>query len=89
MVAVVTSGTGPAAAIPEGQVAGKTGTAELGPSGKTDDEGEPILIEDPWFAGFAPADKPKLAVAVMLIEAEGGGGGVAAPIAGAVLSAGL
>ena len=89
MVAVVTSGTGPAAAIPEGQVAGKTGTAELGPSGKTDDEGEPILIEDAWFAGFAPADKPKLAVAVMLIEAEGGGGGVAAPIAGAVLSAGL
>lgn len=89
MVAVVTSGTGPAAAIPEAQVAGKTGTAELGPSGETDGDGEPILNEDAWFAGFAPADRPKLAVAVMLIEADGDGGTVAAPIAGAVLSAGL
>ncbi len=89
MVAVVTSGTGPAAAIPEAQVAGKTGTAELGPSGETDGDGEPILSEDAWFAGFAPADRPKLAVAVMLIEADGDGGTVAAPIAGAVLSAGL
>ena len=89
MVAVVTSGTGPAAAIPEGQVAGKTGTAELGPTGETDSEGNPVLSEDAWFAGFAPADRPKLAVAVMLIEADADGGTVAAPIAGAVLSAGL
>lgn len=89
MTAVVTSGTGVAAAIPEGQVAGKTGTAELGPSGETDEEGEPILDEDAWFAGFAPADKPRLAVGVMIIDASGDGGTVAAPIAGAVLSAGL
>ncbi|MBK5109792.1 MAG: hypothetical protein JJE10_00325 [Thermoleophilia bacterium] len=89
MVAVVTSGTGPAAAIPEAQVAGKTGTAELGSSGSTDGEGQPILDVDAWFAGFAPADKPRLAVAVMLIEADADGGTVAAPIAGAVLSAGL
>ncbi len=89
MVAVVTSGTGNAAAIAEGQVAGKTGTAELGPSGETDDEGEAILNEDAWFAGFAPANKPRLAVGVMIINATGDGGTVAAPIAGAVLSAGL
>lgn len=89
MVAVVTSGTGPAAAIPEAQVAGKTGTAEVGPSGEVDAEGNDILIEDAWFAGFAPSDKPKLAVAVMIIDASGDGGTVAAPIAGAVLSAGL
>lgn len=91
MVAVVTSGTGTAAAIPEAQVAGKTGTAEIGPrgGGAVDGEGNPELIEDAWFSGFAPADKPKLAVGVMIIDASGGGGAVAAPIAGQVLSAGL
>ncbi|MCB0860121.1 MAG: hypothetical protein KDB54_05645 [Solirubrobacterales bacterium] len=89
MVAVVTSGTGPAAAIPEGQVAGKTGTAEVGPSGEVDDQGEDILIEDAWFAGFAPSDNPKLAVCVMVIDASADGGTVAAPIAGAILSDGL
>lgn len=89
MVSVVTSGTGPAAAISEAQVAGKTGTAEVGPSGEVDSEGNDILIEDAWFAGFAPSDKPRLAVAVMIIDASGDGGTVAAPIAGSVLSAGL
>lgn len=89
MVAVVTSGTGPAAAISEGQVAGKTGTAEVGPSGEVDADGNDILIEDAWFAGFAPANKPKLAVAVMIVDASGDGGTVAAPIAGAILSDGL
>ncbi len=89
MVAVVTSGTGPAAAISEAQVAGKTGTAEVGPSGELDDAGDPILIEDAWFAGFAPADNPKLVVSVMVIDADGGGGTVAAPIAGAILSDGI
>lgn len=89
MVAVVTSGTGAAAAIPEGQVAGKTGTAEVGPSGEVDSEGNDILIEDAWFAGFAPSDKPKLAVAAMIIDADGDGGTVAAPIVGAILSDGL
>ncbi|MBN8866829.1 MAG: hypothetical protein J0H98_04695 [Solirubrobacterales bacterium] len=89
MVSVVTSGTGLAAAIPEAQVAGKTGTAEVGPSGEVDEEGEEILLEDAWFAGFAPSDKPKLAVCVMIINADGDGGTVAAPIAGAILSDGL
>lgn len=85
MVAVVTSGTGTAGAIPEAQVAGKTGTAEVGPRG----DGSSELVEDAWFSGFAPADRPKLAIAVMLIDATGGGGAVAAPIASQVLSAGL
>lgn len=91
MVAVVTSGTGSAAAIPEAQVAGKTGTAEVGPrgGGAVDDEGNPELVEDAWFSGFAPAGKPELAIAVMVVDADGGGGAVAAPIAGQVLSAGL
>jgi Penicillin binding protein transpeptidase domain/NTF2-like N-terminal transpeptidase domain/Penicillin-binding Protein dimerisation domain len=89
MVGVVTGGTGYAAAVPEAQVAGKTGTAELGPKPGSEDEEEPEQIKDAWFTAFAPAEKPRLAVGVLLIEAEAAGGEVAAPIAGAVLSAGL
>ncbi|HNC15454.1 MAG TPA: penicillin-binding transpeptidase domain-containing protein, partial [Solirubrobacterales bacterium] len=89
MVAVVTSGTGIAAAIPEAQVAGKTGTAEVGPSGEVDANGDDILIEDAWFAGFAPSDKPQLAICVNVLDASGDGGTVAAPIAAAILSDGL
>jgi cell division protein FtsI/penicillin-binding protein 2 len=89
MVGVVTSGTGFAAAIPEAQVAGKTGTAELGPRPGQEGEEEPEQIKDAWFAAFAPAEGAKLAVGVLLIEAEAAGGEVAAPIAGQVLSTGL
>ncbi len=89
MVGVVAGGTGFAAAIPEAQVAGKTGTAELGPRPDSEDEEEPEQIKDAWFIAFAPAEKPRLAVGVLLIEAEAAGGEVAAPIAGQVLSAGL
>jgi cell division protein FtsI/penicillin-binding protein 2 len=89
MVGVVTGGTGFAAAIPEAQVAGKTGTAELGPRPDSEDEEEPEQIKDAWFTAFAPAENPKLAVGVLLIEAEAAGGEVAAPIASQVLSAGL
>jgi peptidoglycan glycosyltransferase len=89
MVGVVTEGTGYAGAIPEAQVAGKTGTAELGPKPGSEDEEEPEQIKDAWFAAFAPAEGARLAVGVLLIEAEAAGGEVAAPVAGAVLSAGL
>ncbi|MFN8159936.1 MAG: penicillin-binding transpeptidase domain-containing protein [Solirubrobacterales bacterium] len=89
MIGVVNSGTGIAGAIPEGQVAGKTGTAELGPVPGQENLPNPEQIVDAWFAAFAPASKPKLAVAVMLIDAGAAGGEVAAPIAAQVLSAGL
>jgi peptidoglycan glycosyltransferase len=89
MVGVVTEGTGYAAAIPEAQVAGKTGTAELGPKPGTEGEEEPEQIKDAWFTAFAPAEKAKLAVGILLVEAEAAGGEVAAPIASEVLSAGL
>ncbi len=49
----------------------------------------PEQIKDAWFAAFAPAEKARLAVGVLLIEAEAAGGEVAAPVAGQVLSAGL
>ena len=89
MIGVVTGGTGTAGAIAEAQVAGKTGTAELGPEPGQEDSPHPVQIKDAWFAAFAPAEGAKLAVAVMLIDAGAAGGEVAAPAAAQVLSTGL
>jgi peptidoglycan glycosyltransferase len=89
MIGVVTEGTGTAGAIPEAQVAGKTGTAELGPKPGQESSPHPEQRKDAWFAAFAPAEGAKLAIGVLLIEAEAAGGGVGAPAAAEVLSAGL
>lgn len=70
MVEVVDSGTGTNAKIKNIKVAGKTGTAENA-SGKS----------HAWFVGFAPADEPKVAVAIILEEEGSTGGKSAAPIA--------
>ncbi|MGN6430955.1 MAG: peptidoglycan D,D-transpeptidase FtsI family protein [Gaiellaceae bacterium] len=77
MVSAVQSGTGTAAQIPGILVAGKTGTAETGNSG----------INTTWFITFAPADNPKVAVAVTLENQHGFGGTTAAPIAKVLLQA--
>ena len=94
MRAVVTSGTGVAANIPGVQVAGKTGTAELGPRpgqppAPPGQENTVEQIVDGWFICFAPARNPKLAIAVMLIDASGDGGTTAAPIARNIMTAAL
>jgi cell division protein FtsI/penicillin-binding protein 2 len=89
MVGVVTEGTGTAGAIAEAQVAGKTGTAELGPKPGEEEAEHPEQRKDAWFAAFAPAEGAKLAIGVLLVEAEAAGGEVAAPAASEVLSAGL
>ncbi len=91
MIEVVNSGTGIAAAVPGVTVAGKTGTAELGTVSGEQPVGaeEPEQDVDAWFTAFAPAENPKLAVAVMVIKAPGDGGTVAAPIAQQILAAGL
>ena len=85
MLGVVRGGTGGAAALPGVEVAGKTGTAELRPTG-----GGAIDPKntDAWFVAFAPAYAPKVAVAVMLVGA-GQGGATAAPLARQVLAAAL
>ena len=85
---VVSRGTGTPAQIPGVVVAGKTGTADTGlftAAGKPE-------APDAWFAGFAPAAKPEIAVAVLVENAgtsnnEITGGRVAAPIAAAVIKA--
>jgi penicillin-binding protein A len=89
MIGVVTEGTGTAGAVPQGQVAGKTGTAELGPEPGQQNSPHPVQIKDAWFAAFAPAGKPKLAIGALFIDAGAAGGEVAAPAAAQVFSAGL
>lgn len=68
MRTAVTSGTAAGAALDDLPVAGKTGTAE-------NPHGEPHS----WFIGFAPADNPRVAIAV-IVEHGGAGGGVAAEL---------
>ena len=78
MQAVVAYGTGQPAQSSLATVAGKTGTAELGPGIKS----------DAWFIGYAPAQAPQVVVAVLIVHG-GVGGTTAAPIARQVIDAAL
>jgi penicillin-binding protein A len=78
MELVVTGGTGTAAAIPGIRVAGKTGTAEVGRGN----------VHTTWFAAFAPANAPRVAIAVVVEnQLNGFGGTISAPIAKQVMEA--
>jgi len=82
MVEVVRRGTATRAALPDVQVAAKTGTAQ------TDRN-----TQHAWMIAFAPADQPRVAVAVIVEDQRNSedatGGAVAAPIARAVIQAAL
>jgi len=67
------------AKIPGVKVAGKTGTAEAGPGGATPHS---------WFVGYAPADNPRVAVAV-IFEHRGSGTQFATPAGQRVMKAAL
>ena len=60
---------------PASSTAGKSGTAQLDGSAKPHS----------WFIGFAPADDPKVAIAV-LVESGGSGASRASPIAGKLMA---
>jgi peptidoglycan glycosyltransferase len=77
MQQVVNAGTGTAAALSGIQVAGKTGTAQRGNSNVA------------WFIAFAPANDPKIAVAVTIENTQFTGGDVAAPLAAQVIKTAL
>jgi peptidoglycan glycosyltransferase len=77
MVSVVQARQAAGVNIPGVTVGGKTGTAEAGDG-----------TSHAWFIGFAPAEAPEVAIAV-IVEHGGQGGVVASPIAGQVLQAAL
>jgi penicillin-binding protein A len=77
MVAAVQRGTGTPAQLPHVTVAGKTGTAT-----------NPLGRSHAWFVAFAPADNPRVAVAIV-VENVGYGATYAAPIAREVIRAAL
>ncbi len=70
MVAAVNEGTGSALRTDAYQAAGKTGSAEFEQGKET----------HAWFVGFAPVERPRIAVCV-IVEEGGSGGQTAAPIA--------
>ena len=74
---VVEEGTGTAANVEGLSVAGKTGTAETGVTG----------FNTAWFVAFAPAENPKIAIAVVIEHTPDFGGTVSAPIAAQVIKA--
>ncbi|MET4783624.1 penicillin-binding transpeptidase domain-containing protein [Glaciihabitans sp. UYNi722] len=77
MVSNVSNGAASNARIDGVDVAGKTGTAENG-------KGRPFTL---WFTGFAPANDPQIAVAVVVENGAGFGNSVSAPIAKKVIEA--
>ncbi|OIJ25256.1 peptidoglycan D,D-transpeptidase FtsI family protein [Nocardioides luteus] len=84
MVSTVENGTAAPAAIPGVTVAGKTGTAQ------SSKERAPYA----WFTSFAPAENPKIAVAVMVQKSgtersEIAGGRLGGPIAKAMMEAAI
>ena len=90
LVGVVNNGTGKTARMAHIQVAGKTGTAQVvaldrdNPKRKR----ERRMEDHAWFVAYAPAEDPRIAVAV-LVEHGGHGGDEAGPLARRVISAGL
>lgn len=80
---VVLNGTAKKSNIREYAVAGKTGTAQM----ENHAGGPDHSRYAGWFAGYAPADNPRICVIVVLVEPKGKyyGGTVAAPVVTSVI----
>jgi len=77
-------GTAHGAATPLAAVAGKTGTAQVIEQKTAGGKLSATTQDHAWFVGYAPADDPKIAVAVV-VEHGGHGGAAAAPVAKKVI----
>jgi len=80
-------GTGQGARVPGLDICGKTGSTQVVSRERADmlaKAGKPIKTHS-WFSGFAPRDKPRIVVTV-LVEFGGGGGAIAGPLAGQMFS---
>ena len=87
MKAVVAQGTGWRARLPGVAVAGKTGSAQVVARSRLEKTpGVQAMRPHGWFVGFAPAEEPRIALAV-LVEHGGSGGEAAAPVAHEILAA--
>ena len=82
-MAVNSGGSAQRAQISDLVVAGKTGSAQVVSSSKLKKDIDTIQPRA-WFAGFAPLDNPRIALAV-LVEHGGSGGAAAAPVALTIL----
>lgn len=86
MLAVVREGTGRRAQVPGVAVAGKTGSSQVvGHDRLERDKNARELQPHGWFLCFAPADQPRIAMAI-LVEHGRSGGESAAPVAGRILA---
>ena len=79
LIGVVEGGTASASAIKGVQLAGKTGTSQTGRFVNG------VELDHAWFVGFAPANDPKIVVAVMIEF--GGHGTRSARIASSIIEA--
>jgi penicillin-binding protein 2 len=77
-------GTAHGAATPLAPVAGKTGTAQVIAQKVPGTKLTESTQDHAWFIGYAPANDPRIAVAV-LVEHGGHGGAAAAPVARKVI----
>jgi penicillin-binding protein 2 len=86
LASVVAEGTGWRARLQTVEVCGKTGSAQVVARSRLEKTPEAFeLLPHGWFLAFAPADRPRIALAV-IVEHGRSGGESAAPVARGILA---